>query len=450
MLANTSGSLSIRLGNLCNAIKLVYASTFSEEAKSTVEASSHRLKDEKMAVIIQELVGQSYGSRFYPTFSGIARSLNYYPVSYMKRDEGIAYVALGLGRMITEGGRTLCFSPKYPSILPQFFSPEVMLDNSQREFYAVNLVREDSFFNGGIDGNLDEFSLKEAEEDGTLRHVGSVLTEQDNIVRDSLNYPGARLVTFANILKMNSFPLAEILTELLDTGYQALGCPVELEFACNIFSEPGEKPEFCLLQIRPMAIDTFNREISIDSLKRSRLVCQSTLALGNGLMEDIKDIICVLPEVFDSGESASMARQIGEFNKEMPRDRRYLLIGPGRWGSADPWLGIPVKWGQISRAKVIVEVGTEDLRIDPSFGSHFFQNVTSFGLGYLTIGHRNQRDFVDWEWLRSLPAYRKTPLVTWVRLDDPLSVWIDGRAGDAVIAKPRMREQALEAATGDS
>ncbi|MEE9166954.1 MAG: PEP/pyruvate-binding domain-containing protein [Candidatus Neomarinimicrobiota bacterium] len=450
MLSNSSKSLSSRLENLCNAIKLVYASTFSEEAKSTVDASGHRLEDEKMAVIVQELVGQTYGSRFYPTFSGMTRSLNYYPVSYMKREEGIAYTALGLGKMITEGGRVLCFSPEYPSILPQFYSPEVMLENSQREFYALDLNKDDSILDGIEEGNIVKYALKEAEEDGSLRHVGSVLTSEDNIVRDSLRYKGARLVTFANVLKMNSYPLAGILRELLKMGYQALGCAVEFEFACNIFKDPERKPEFCLLQIRPMAVDTLHQEINIETLSRDQLVCQSALALGNGFIEDIEDIIYVRPEVFDPGKSRTMASQVGDFNKEMPSGRRYLLIGPGRWGSADPWLGIPVGWGQISRSKVIIEVGSKDLRIDPSFGGHFFQNVTSFNLGYLTIGYRDRRDFVDWEWLESLPPYRDSPFVKWVRLDEPLSIWIDGRSGDAVVAKPHARDQISKGNDGNS
>lgn len=441
MLPNSSGPVSSRLKKLGDAIKLVYASTFSEEAKSTVEASSHRLEDERMAVIIQELVGQRNSNRFYPTFSGVVRSLNYYPVSYMKREEGIVYVALGLGRMIAEGGRTLCFSPRYPSILPQFYSPEAMLENSQMEFYALNLDKADAILDEGEEGNLDRYRLKEAEEDGVLRHVGSVLTKQDNIVRDSLSYPGIRLVTFANILKTRLFPLAEIVNTLLGIGRKALGCPVELEFACNLYSGQETKPEFCLLQIRPMIIDSFDQVIDIETRDREQLICRSTLALGNGRMEDIRDIIFVEPHPFDPAKSAIMAQQIGEFNREISASDRYLLIGPGRWGSADPWLGIPVKWGQISKAKVIVEVGTKDLGIDPSFGSHFFQNVTSFRLGYLTVDHRSRIDSIDWDWLSRIPAHRDLSFVKWVKLNDPVSVWIDGTSGNAIVVKPHAVDQ---------
>jgi len=440
MLPNFSGSITSRLKMLKDAIKLVYASTFSEEASSTFDASSHRLEDEKMAVIVQELVGQQFGYRFYPTFSGLARSLNYYPVSYMKREEGIVYMAIGLGRMITEGSRTFCFSPKYPSILPQFYSPEAMLENSQKEFYALNLEKKPSLFDDGEEGNIECFSLEDAEIDGTLRYIGSVITDQDNIVRDSLNYPGTRIVTFANILKMKTFPLSGILEELLKIGHRMLGCPVELEFACNLYSDRKKKPEFCLLQIRPMAIDNLNQEIRIGTRDRARVICQSTNSLGNGRMEGIQDVILINPDTYVAAKSFTIAQQIGEFNSEIAQDKRYLLIGPGRWGSADPWLGIPVKWSQISRAKIIVEVGTKDLRIDPSFGSHFFQNVTSFRLGYLTVDYKNRNDFMDWEWLTRLPVFKESIFVKWIKLERPISVWIDGKIGSAIIIKPEKAE----------
>ncbi|MFQ6616674.1 MAG: hypothetical protein ACE5HZ_07925, partial [Fidelibacterota bacterium] len=285
-------------------------------------------------------------------------------------------------------------------------------------------------------GNLTRYSLKEAEEDGSLRYVASVLTPEDDIVRDSLNYPGIRVVTFANILKMNTFPLTETVSQLLDLGHQALGCPVELEFAVNIFADSKKASEFCLLQIRPMAVDRVERDLPTEGPDKGLLVCRSHLSLGNGRIEGITNIICVKVDTFDPKKTAAMARQIGEFNRRFKSGSGYLLIGPGRWGSADPWLGIPVKWGQISRARLIVEVGTEDLRIDPSFGSHFFQNVTSFRVGYLTIGHRSQEDFVDWKWLTDQPAREESHWVRWITLPDPLEIWIDGQTGTGVVLKP--------------
>ncbi|MFQ6676673.1 MAG: PEP/pyruvate-binding domain-containing protein, partial [Fidelibacterota bacterium] len=436
MVPNVSGRLSDRVRTVSQAIKLVYASMFSREAKSTAEALSQRLEDEKMGVIIQELVGQRHGDRFYPTFSGVAHSLNYYPVSYMKREEGIVYVALGLGRTIVEGGKALRFSPKYPAILPQFYSTDALLENSQTVFYALNLTDSADMVSVGEEGNLTRYHLKDAEEDGTLRHVASVLTPEDDIVRDSLNYPGIRVVTFANILKGNTFPLARTVSGLLELGHKALGCPVEIEFAVNIFSDSSRKPEFCLLQIRPMAVDRVERGLPEEGLERERLICRSRLSLGNGRIEGISDIICVKPEIFDPQKTVAMARQIGEFNRQFPSGSGYLLIGPGRWGSADPWLGIPVKWDQISRARVIVEVGTEELRIDPSFGSHFFQNVTSFRIGYLTVGHRSRDDFVDWEWLNDQPVKEESRLVRWIALTEPMDIWIDGQTGTGMVLKP--------------
>ncbi len=433
MISNRSGSLTARVKKVSAAIKLVYASMFSNEVKVAMEASSHLIEDEKMAIIIQELVGETRNNRFYPTFSGVGQSLNYYPVSYMKREEGAVHVALGLGKTIAEGGKALRFSPKYPSILPQFYSTEAILENSQTAFYALDLTKEVHPHDINEEDNLDLLPLSVAEEDGTLRHVGSVITAQDDIVRDSLSYEGPRVVTFANILKTDTFPLSDISAHLLDAGHAALGCPVEAEFACNISDDPEIKSEFCLLQVRPMTIDTLDRNIQLKTIDEDSIVCRSSLALGNGRIEDLSDVVFVKPAVFDTAKTGEMASEIAEFNREMRGRTRYLLMGPGRWGSADPWLGIPVKWDHISRVKVIVEVGLEEVPIDPSFGSHFFQNVTSFHLGYLTVSHKGGHDFIDWDWLGDQPVYRQSPLVTWVRLENPLSIWIDGQTGMAVI-----------------
>lgn len=436
MVSNVGGRVSERVKKVGEAVRLVYASTFSQEVKSAADTLSQRLEDEKMGVMIQEVVGQRFRNRFYPTFSGVAHSLNYYPVSYMKRDEGIVYVALGLGRTVVEGGKALRFSPKYPTILPQFYSTEAMLENSQTYFYALNMDDPTDLVSRGEEGNLVRYMLKDAEMDGSLRHVASVITPEDDIVRDSLNYPGIRVVTFANILKMNTFPLTETVSELLDLGHQALGCPVELEFAVNLFSGSEKKPEFCLLQIRPMAVDRVDQDLPSDGPDTERVVCRSHLSLGNGRVEGIKDIICVKPDIFDPKKTAAMAQQIGEFNRRFGSGSGYLLMGPGRWGSADPWLGIPVKWDQISRARVIVEVGTEELRIDPSFGSHFFQNVTSFRIGYLTVGHRSREDFVDWQWLTGQAAHEESNQVKWIALPEPMEIWIDGQTGTGIVLKP--------------
>lgn len=435
MLPNSSGSVKERIELLEQAIKLVFASMFSQEVKATIESSTHRLEEEKMAVIIQELVGQRFNNRFYPTFSGVAKNLNYYPVSYMNRAEGVVYVALGLGRTIAEGGKVLRISPKYPDILSQFYSTDAMLESSQNEFYALDMTKEQNLLKEGEENNLKIYSLADAESDGVLLHVGSVVTPE-GIVRDSLSYPGVRIVTFARILKMKIFPLAELVQELLVIGNRELGCPVELEFACILNSNKTEKSEFSLLQIRPMASENYNRSYRIEEVKNDELICKSSIALGNGILNEIQNIICIKIDSFDISKSKEIANQIGELNSTFSKKQKYLLIGPGRWGTADSWLGIPVKWRQISKVKVIVEIGTKDLKPDPSFGSHFFQNVTSFRVGYLTVGYRSRNDFVDWNWLNVQKASHETKYIKLIKLDKPISVWIDGQTGQSIIIKP--------------
>ena len=436
MLSNCSEDFEKRLKNLCDAIKLVYASTFFTEVKSVMESSIRRQEDEKMGIVIQELVGECYDGKFYPTFSGVTKSINCYPVSYMKRDEGVTYVSLGLGKMVVEGGKALIFSPKYPSILPQFYSPKAILENSQFQFYALTMDCDEHIDRIIEDENLSLYDLADAEEDGTLQHVGSVLTKQDNIVRDSLNYEGTRVVTFSNILKWKMFPLADILSELLDIGEQAMGCPVDIEFSVNMSSNPSIPHEFCFLQIRPMAFDHYSRNLRRELIRDEDIFCRSELSLGDGIIEDIQDIIYVKPERFNVSKTQQIAREIANFNKNIGKKSPYLLIGPGRWGSVDSWLGIPVRWNQISGAKVIVEVGLEDLNIDLSFGSHFFQNVTSLRVGYLTINHRSKMDFINWDWLREQTVSEQTSFVRWVRLDSPITINIDGRTGYGVGVKP--------------
>lgn len=435
MLPNNDRSLRARVAQAADAIRLVYASMFSAEVKTTTASSGHHLADERMAVILQEVVGKKHGSRFYPTFSGVAQSLNYYPVSYMEREDGAAYLALGLGRTVAEGGKALRFSPKYPRLMPQFYSPEAMLDNSQTEFYALSMDTVQDLLKTGEEGNLLKEPLATAEADGVLRHVASVLSAQDDIVRDSLNYEGLRIVTFSRLLRADRFPLPDLISEILRFGSEAMGCPVEAEFACNYSDRADEAPEFCLLQIRPMPRDTLDRSVRMKSVESDDVVCSSKLALGNGYLNDIHDLIVVDPEEFDFANSVSVAEEISRFNRKI-RKGSSILIGPGRWGSADPWLGIPARWNQISNARVIVEVALSGKPIDPSLGSHFFQNVTSFRIGYFTVSDRG--DHLDWAWLRSQPARESSENVRWIRLKKPVAVWIDGKTGNGLILKKRL------------
>jgi len=435
MLPNSDKSDKMKLEQLSTAIKLIYASMFHEEALSLIDSSVHALEEEKMAVIIMELAGQKFENRFYPTFSGTAQSFNYYPVSYMEREEGVAYVALGLGRTIADGGKALRFSPKYPAILPQYFSIKATLANSQNSFYALNLKKKMKLLLSEEVENLDLFDLSVAENDRVLSWVGGVVSSEDNIIRDSLKHNGTRVVTFAPILKFGLFPLADILNKLLDTGKRAMGCEIEIEFAVNMYKD-GRKPEFCILQIKPMVLGVQEEFVHDFDLKDEKVFCKSSLTLGNGLYNNIQDAILVDPKNFDASNSELIAKEIETINKLIPSKTSYMLIGPGRWGTADPWLGIPVKWQQISKAKVIVEVGIPEFPVDPSFGSHFFQNVTSMRLGYFTINHKSKTDMIDIDWLSEQEIVKELKYTKWIRTELPMNIVINGYTGEGHVLKP--------------
>lgn len=433
MLPNNSRSTKKRLHQLITAIKLVFASTFKGEAKSLLDTTAHRIEEEKMAVIIQEIVGQSYDKkRFYPTFSGVLKSINYYPVSYMKRDEGVVYLALGFGRTIVDGEKCLRVSPKYPTILPQFFSIKATKQNSQNVFYGLSLK---SSKNNSKD-DLSSFSLKVAEEDGSLKWLGSVISNDDNTLRDSLATIGTRIVSFAPILKWNSIPLAEISNRMLTLGKAALGCPVEIEFAVTL--KKNETPEFCLLQIKPMVL-TGLKSIQFNP-KNVDPICKSNITLGDGKIDQVYDIVVVRPETFDPAKTSEIAKEVEKINNQFGLKEKYILSGPGRWGSADPWLGIPVKWQQISQAKVIIEVGRTDMPVDPSFGSHFFQNITSLHVAYFTIDPKRRIDILNLNWLPKENLVQSKTYVDWYRFEDPFLVTLDGTTGKGFIYKPEPEE----------
>jgi len=435
MLPNSDKSRRVRLDELCQAIKLVYASMFHEEALALIDSSIHSFEEEKMAVIIMELIGQKYENRFYPTFSGITQSFNYYPVSYMKRDEGVAFVALGLGRTVADGEKSLRFSPQYPAILPQYYSIKATLASSQNTFYALNLDKKTNISLKGETENLDLYDLTVSENDHVLSWVGSVVSSEDNIIRDSLKQNGTRVVSFAPILKFGLFPLAEILNKLLEMGKRAMGCEIEIEFAVNLFRD-GRKPDFCILQIKPMVLvsqEDFSHQIDLSD---ENIICRSSLTLGNGQFNGIQDIVLVDIDRFDAANSQEIAREIEIITKEIPKNTSYILMGPGRWGTADPWLGIPVKWQQITGAKIIVEVGMPDFPVDPSFGSHFFQNITSMRLGYFTINHKSKSDKIDLDWLNKQQTVKKLLFTKWIRIERQLNIIINGLNGEGHILKP--------------
>ena len=436
MLPNSNTSKTIRLEQLKKAIKLVYASTYLKEPKALIENSVHHHEEEKMAVIIMELIGKEHDSLFYPSASGSAQSFNYYPVSYMKREEGVAHLALGLGRTIAEGEKSLRFSPKYPGIIPQYYSIRSTIDNSQNEFYALDLKKGSQMLKNGEQENTSSFELSVAEKDGELHWSGSVISEEDNVLRNSLRHSGTRVITFPSFLKWNSAPIPDILIDVLKMGENALGCPIEIEFAINMHKDNDKENEFCLLQIKPMVIGGIERVQKFDSINKDDLFCKSSVALGNGLIDNIQNIVIVDPKTFDASQTEIIAKDIEHINNKMSEEEQFILIGPGRWGSADPWLGVPVEWDQISNAKVIIEFGMEDFPVDPSFGSHFFQNVTSMRIGYFTLNHKKKTDYLDLDWLNDQKVAAVTKHTKWIRLERPLSVTIDGETGEGSIIKP--------------
>ena len=358
----------------------------------------------------------------------------------MEREEGIAFLALGLGRTIVEGEKALRFSPKYPGILPQYYSVKATIDNSQNQFYALNLNPNEKLLSKGEAGNLKSYNLTRAESDGELKWAASVVCSDDNVTRDSLRYKGTRVITFPSVLKWNTIPLTEIIHNLLEIGEKSLGCPVEIEFAVNLYENDNRQSEFCLLQIKPLVIGTLDKTGELDAIPETDIICKSEAALGNGMIEGIQDFILVDPKGFDPTHTKKMAKEIEFFNAAL-EGRPCILMGPGRWGSADPWLGIPVQWQQISNAKVIVELGIKGFPVDPSFGSHFFQNVTSMRIGYFTVNHKKKSDVSDLKWIKSQTIRQKKKFTKWIQVEKPVTVKIDGQTGNGIILKPSEDEQ---------
>jgi len=433
MLPNSHPNPAIRLIRLILAIKLVYASTYFQTPRSYVRSTFHRLEDEKMAVVIQKLTGSIHDDFFYPAVSGVAQSYNFYPISHMKPEEGIARIALGLGKTVVEGETSLRFSPTYPQLLPQFSTEDDILKNSQRFFYVLKM--KDFPQNLDIDENatLAKLDVQDMKDHPSVKHLASSYSVQDHRIRDGVQTDGYPVLTFANILKYRSFPLADILTDILEMGRKGMGCPVEIEFAVNLGLADDRRPSFDLLQIRPMGIRQQQMDVEIKEEDIAAAFCYSTTALGNGHNREIRDIVFVNPDTFEPARTVDIATEIGRMNGQLvQQQRKFLLIGPGRWGSADRWLGIPVNWNDISGVGTIIETTVENFKADPSQGSHFFHNITSLGISYLTVS-QNSNDFIDWKWLQSLPAAAKTTYLNHVKLDHPLTIKIDGKNSRAVI-----------------
>jgi CheY-like chemotaxis protein len=438
MLANRHPDLLIRLEQLMEAIKRVYASTFSSHAKAYVRATPYRLEEEKMAVILQQVVGAIHGERFYPDFSGVVRSHNFYPVPPMSYSDGIAAVALGLGRAVVDGGKCLTFCPRYPRHLLQFSSVEDILANSQREFWALDLNHGESSADPLAELREMQFGLEAAESDGTLHSVASTYSADNHVVYDGISRPGTRIVTFAAVLKHDVFPLPGILERLTKIGEDAFGRPVEIEFAVCLPTIPDEAAEFGFLQVRPLVLSRESEELRMEDVTADQLICQSMKVLGNGRLEDLSDVVVVDFHRFERVRSQEVAEGVANLNAKLSEQGiPYLLIGVGRWGSNDPWLGIPVEWDEICGARVIVEAGFRDFRVTPSQGSHFFQNLTAFQVGYFTVNPDAGEGFVDWEWLSSHPAVEERGCVRHLRFAQPLVVVMNGKTSRGMIFKPQ-------------
>ena len=454
MLGNQQANADDRLAALSEAIRRVYASTFSLHAKAYVRATPYRLEEEKMAVILQRVVGTRHGERFYPDFSGVVRSHNFYPVPPMSFEDGIAAVALGLGRAVVDGGKCLTFCPRYPRNLVQFSSVEDILANSQSEFWALEL-------NGSAEdrpGHWQErrFGLDAAESDGTLQALASTYSRDNHAVYDGVSRPGSRVVTFAPMLKHGTFPLAEILDDLVRAGEDALGNAVEIEFAVRLPQQAGsmegqatgQVAEFGFLQIRPLTLSRDTEDLALDDVRPEQLICQSSKVLGNGRIENLHDVIVVDSQRFERSRSQEVGTAVARFNRLLSEQNRpYLLIGVGRWGSTEPWLGIPVEWDEISGARVIVEAGFRDFRVTPSQGSHFFQNLTAFQIGYFTVNPDAGEGSVDWQWLTEQTAVEEEGCVRHLRFAEPIRVLMNSRTSQGVIFKPKAEAQESEEAS---
>ncbi len=423
---------------LRSAVKAVYASVFYRESKAYLTATQNLIDQEKMAIVLQEVVGQGYSDvpggaprYFYPTLSGVARSLNFYPIGDEQAEDGICQLAFGLGKYIVDGGLALRVSPQHPHHILQLSTTDFALRETQRFFYALDLENLSTQFQTDDAFNLKKINVKEAEAHGSLRFVASTYDPYDAVVRDGI-YPGGRkLVTFANILQHGVYPLAETVSNLLRIGREEMGRPVEIEFAMDIRDEGAH---FYLLQIRPIvaAGESIDEDLTAIRPENTVIYCQNSL--GNGIISEVSDILYVKTDGYTASNNPVIAREVEKVNRQlMDEGRGYILCGPGRWGSSDSWLGIPVKWPHIAGARVIVELGLENYRVDPSQGTHFFQNLTSFGVGYFTINTYTEEGHFDQQWLDDRPAVLETQFLRLVRCEHPLTIKMDGRRGIGVI-----------------
>jgi len=426
ILPNNHSDPKVRLTQVTDAIKLVYASVYSDVARGYVEAVNYRVEEEKMAIIIQEVVGNKYEDTFYPHFSGVAQSYNYYPIGNMKTEDGYSNIAVGLGRYVVDGEKSYRFSPKYPNI--DAFTTKDLIKNSQTQFYAVDMKERKLDLMKSENEGLIKLNISTSEKHGTLKHMASVFDINNNRIVPGVYKAGPRIVNFANILKYNYIPLAKALEVILDVGSEAIGSPVEIEFAVDLNRDDNYRTSLYILQIKPLIGNSDDYNINLEEEDQDKIILYTENALGNGKIDHITDVIFVDLEKFDKADTKVMAKEIEELNAKMIKEnKQYVLIGPGRWGTRDPWIGIPVSWPQISQAKVIVETSLTNFPLDASSGSHFFHNVTSADVGYFSVQQEMSHNFIKWDILNKQKVIEHTAHFKHVSFQKPLTIKMDGK-----------------------
>jgi DNA-binding NarL/FixJ family response regulator len=432
LLPNNHPDPNERLKQLMDAIKLVFASVFSPVSKGYIQSINYKLEEEKMAVVLQEVVGNRLENAYYPHISGVAQSYNYYPFSYMKPEEGYAVIALGLGKYVVEGEKAFRFSPKFPNV--EINTPKAQFQNSQLEFFAVDMNKREINLLEGDTAGLIRLDIDEAERHGTLTHCASVYNIENNTIMPGLSRPGPRILNFADVLKYNYIPLAQTIEVTLDVVKEALGSPVEIEFAIDLNKDKDYKATFYLLQIKPLIGSTQDYHVDMEEVDPDKILLYTEKGMGNGMVSNVYDLIYVDKDRFDKTRTVEMAAEIDQLNSIMTSEnRQYVLIGPGRWGTRDRWIGIPVNWPQISNAKIIVETSFEGYPLDASSGSHFFHNVTSMNVGYFSVNEENPKTFIRWDILGTQTLIRQTAFFNHVRFEKPLMIKMDGKQRISVI-----------------
>jgi Pyruvate phosphate dikinase, AMP/ATP-binding domain len=436
MIPNNHPDKTVRLKHLCDAVKMVFASPFQEGARRYIESINYKIEEEKMAVVIQEIVGsEDEENLFYPHFSGAAQSYNFYPTSAMSHEDGIAALAAGLGKAVVDGERAFRFCPRFPRV--DMLEPAGIVENNQRDFYAVDLATTDIDYEV-----LDEDTfqkkcrIRSSHLDGVFKEISSIWDYKNLQFLDGKFITGPRMLTFRNQIHYEKFPLSSILRRVLEIGEISLGVPVEIEFAVTLNNSP-DNPTFNLLQIRPLSVNKENINIDLKSVNRDELILLTSHGMGNGIIENVKDVVFIDPDKFDNTQTLKMAAEISKINDELnEQGKEYILIGPGRWGTSDRFLGIPIRWDQICKAKIIVEASLENFVIEASQGSHFFHNLVAMNAGYFNVSYTSEVDFINWEWLKTIKPQAVGEYFIHISFVNPLVIKIDGKTGLAIISKP--------------